>query len=501
MSPPDQTSTPTPRPIPEPFKVKTEHTLILDDGDTLAYTATAGTVHLKGAVGGKKKGPDEKEIDPDTARAAIFYVAYVVEPGPGEPERPVTFVFNGGPGSSSVWLHMGALGPKRVQVPDAEAPLPPPYKVVNNAEGLLDHTDLVFIDPMSTGFSRAVGEGKAEEYHRVETDAESVSRFIERWLSDHQRWNAPKLLAGESYGTTRAVAVAEKLHAEGVALNGLILISLAVDFGTFIAEPGRILPYVLFLPTFAATAWFHGKLERGPDEEGLEAFLEEVRGFARDTYARALLRGGSLEPIERETLAATLEAYTGLPASVWIGHRLRIDDARFMTLLLEQEGEIVGRMDSRYRAPMVDPGSSRSEQDPSFDGPMGPFTAAVNQHLRDTLQVKQDHAYTVISYETNQGWGNDRPWYAGAINFTESLSKVMAGQSHLRVMALNGWFDLATPFFASEYTLDQVSLLPGTGERIEHAWYPAGHMMYLHPPSLKQMRADLTNFIEGCTDV
>ncbi|MFN3199283.1 MAG: S10 family peptidase [Bradymonadia bacterium] len=491
-------STETKKSIPPVFSVTTEHRMQRPGQSALAYTATASTIHLKGPI---KRPKGESATDSDAPEAAIFSVSYVVEPEDPAAPRPVTFIFNGGPGSSAVWLHMGALGPKRVDVPDAEVPLPPPYKIVDNPDGLLPVTDLVFIDPMSTGFSRPVGEGDAKAYHAVETDAESVAQFIERWLSTHHRWNSPRYIAGESYGTTRAAALAKNLHDKGLPLNGVILISLAVDFGTFTFEPGRVLSNVLFLPTYAATAWYHGKLDRGPDEEGLEAFLEEVRGFARDTYASALMRGGAMEPMERETLAATLEAYTGVPASTWIRHRLRIDDARFMTLLLESDAEVVGRMDSRYRAPLIDPALSRTEQDPSIEGPMGPFTAAVNHHLRHTLEVLHDHPYNIFSPEANEGWSHGKAWYAGGINLTGALVEVMAAQPHLRLLAANGLYDLATPFFASEYTLDQVAMLPGAAERIERTWYPAGHMMYLHPGSLTRLGEDLRAFIEGGADV
>ena len=293
------------------------------DGRTLRYTATAGTLNLND--------------DDGAARASVFYVALTLDDVADPAVRPVTFAFNGGPGSSSVWLQFGALGPKRVDLPDACAPPPPPYRLVDNAEGVLDLTDLVFIDPVGTGFSRPAGEADGADFHGVAEDVASVAEFVRRWLSRNHRWSSPKLLAGESYGTTRAAGLARHLQEQGVVLNGLVLLSLALNFQTFVFETGNDLPYALYLPSYAATAWYHGRLADPP--EALGPLLEEARAWATDVYAPALMRGASLDEATRKEVAAGVARFTGLTAEEVLRQDLRVGYLRFAKSVLGSGGQ------------------------------------------------------------------------------------------------------------------------------------------------------------------
>ncbi len=458
-------------------RVTSSHSTCLG-GETLRYTAEAGTLNLK----------DERGED----RASIFYVSYVLD-GPEDPSsRPVTFCFNGGPGSSSVWLQLGALGPRRIEIPDTVAAPPAPVRLVDNEQGILDQTDLVFIDPVGTGFSRPAGEAEAADFHGVSEDIESVGEFIYRWLSRSGRWNSPKYLAGESYGTTRAAGLAKHLHEKGVALSGLILVSLATHFQTFIFEAGNDLPYVLYLPSYAATAWYHDRLDPRPDD--LEAFLEEVRRFAVEDYAPALLWGGALPPERRAELASKLAGYTGLPAAAIERRDLRIHYLWFARTLLGEGERTIGRLDARYVGPDLDPHDITMNRDPSYDAAIGAYTSTVNDYLRRQLGWESEDQYAVLSTEVNQSWKWGQKGRMGFVNTTEDLRQALVANPHLRVLFCNGIFDLATPFFAAEYTASHLGVGPELRDNVHIASYEAGHMMYFHPPSLEKLRRDLIQF-------
>jgi len=455
-------------------QVQTSHTTTIE-GQAIAYTATAGTLNLE----------DAKHAD----RASVFYVAYVKDGVDDPSTRPVTFCFNGGPGSSAVWLQLGAFGPRRVEMSDAAAPLPPPYDLVDNAFGLLDLTDLVFVDPVGTGFSRPVGKAKGEEFHSVKGDVESVGAFIAKWISRYARWNSPRFLAGESYGTTRAAGLVHHLQERGIVCNGLVLLGLALDFTTFVFEPGNDLPNVLYLPTYAATSWYHDRLDERPPD--LHDFLEEVREFAVETYAPALLRGAGLPADRKHALAQRLAAYTGLPAGEIEARDLRIEYLWYAKRVLGEPGRTVGRLDSRFVGIDPDTHHPRATSDPSFDAPIGPYSALINDHLRRHLGWESDDEYEVLSIAVNEAWKWDQDAHMGFPHVVQDLRRALLANPHLKVLVASGLYDLATPFFASAYTVDHLDVDESLRANVRLCWYEAGHMMYVHPPSLAKLRADL----------
>lgn len=466
-----------PRPSRPERQSVTQHRTCIG-GRELAYTATAGTLNLR----------TEHEED----RASLFYVALVLDGVADPSERPVTFCFNGGPGSSSVWLQLGAFGPRRVDVADAEVSRPPPYRLVDNPHGLLDLTDLVFIDPVGTGFSRFVGEAEGKDFWGVAEDVSSVAAFITRWLSKNNRWNSPRFLAGESYGTTRAAGLARQLGEKGVSLNGLVLLSLALNFQTFIFEAGNDLPEVLYLPSYAAAAWYHDCLPDRPMD--LEAFLTEVRAFALDEYAPALLRGDRLDPKTRERLAERLASYTGLKAHDIAVRGLRIHYLWFTKAVLGVYGRTIGRLDCRFVGEDSDPGAAQTQRDPSYDGIFGAYAGAINDYLRRVLTWESEDEYEVLSHDVNQGWRWKHGERMGYVNVTEDLRAAMLANTHMRVLIGNGLYDLATPFFAAEYTADHLAVEPALRQNVTLTYYDAGHMMYIHPPSHEKLKADLVAF-------
>jgi carboxypeptidase C (cathepsin A) len=446
------------------------------DGQQLAYTATAGTLNLK----------DDKGED----RASVFYVAYTLDGG--DPSRPLTFCFNGGPGSSSVWLQYGAFGPRRVPMTDPEHAPPPPYALEDNPLGLLDITDMVYIDPVGTGFSRAVGEAEDKDFHGLKEDVESVGEFIWRWMSRNNRWNAPVFLAGESYGTTRAAGLSLHLKEKGVYCAGLVLLSLATDFATFLFETGNDLPNVCYLPSYAAVAWYHDRLPDRPD--ALAPFLDEVRRFAIEEYAPALLQGDRLDPARRDALAARLARYTGLDADAIARRRLRIPYLWFARQLLGPGHRTVGRLDARFVGPDLDPYAQTMNRDPSYDAALGAYTSVVNDYLRRELGWETDDPYHVLSGAVNRAWKWERDGRRGFVSTAEDLRQAMVSNPHLRVLIANGLYDLATPFFAAEHTASHLGLPPELQSQVRLTWYEAGHMMYFHRPSHRQLRDDVVAF-------
>lgn len=452
--------------------------LKLDDA-RLDYTVTASTIVLR----------DDK----DQPRATLFSVAYVLDGVEDGASRPVTFCFNGGPGSSAVWLQFGGLGPKRVDLPDTLAPVAPPHRLVDNPAGLLDLTDLVFVDPIGTGFSQAAGEAKAQDFYEVDADAAVMGEFIRAWLSRHNRWSSPRYVAGESYGTTRAAGLAAWLSDRGVALNGLVLVSLATDFQQLMFEPGNVLPHVLFLPAYAAVAWYHERLTDRPDS--FEGFLKEVRAFAYDVYAPALLKGFALPEQERVAIAQKLGQYTGLSAAAIHRRGLLIEDAWFARALLGDGGDTVGRLDARYVGSDDDPNGLRQTRDPSYDAAIGVFTSVANDFVRREVGWPGEAVYEVFSNAVNEAWSRKQAKRYGYLNTTPDLQRALTANPSLKVIVLAGLFDLATPFAVADHTVAQLRL--ATPEQVSVCYYQAGHMMYLHPPSLKKMRWDLTAFYGG----
>lgn len=449
-------------------------------GQELDYTSLTGRLVLR-----------EENGDP---RASVFYMAYLRE-GDGDEPRPLTFSFNGGPGSSSVWLHLGAFGPRRVDLhPEGWAP-PPPYRLVDNAESILDLTDLVFIDPVSTGYSRAAGDVEESEFHGVTEDVESVAEFIRLFVSRHERWDSPLFLAGESYGTTRAAGLAGHLQGKhGMYLTGVVLVSSILSFQTARFDTGNDLPYVLFLPTYTATAAYHGRL--APElAEDLEATLAEVEEFALGEYTLALMQGDALGEDQERAVVAKLARYTGLDPEYVRGTNLRIRIHRFVKELLRDERRTVGRLDSRFQGIDEDAVGERYEFDPSYAAIQGPFTAALNHYVRAELGFESDLPYEILT-------GRVRPWSYGEsenryLNVAGTLREAMTENPHLRVFVANGYYDLATPYFATHYTFAHLGLDPSLRGNVTMGHYESGHMMYIRDVDRVQLKRDLAAFYAG----
>lgn len=460
-----------------PDPITTTHTLTVT-GAELTYEATAGVLPLTDDEGKKT--------------AEVFFIAYRVLDQDAV-KRPITFCFNGGPGSSSVWLHMGAFGPKRVPLPDEglEPPLPP-GQAVDNEHSLLDLTDLVFIDPVTTGYSRAAEPKESEQFHGVEGDVQSVGEFIRLYLGRYERWASPKFLAGESYGTTRAGGLAEHLQERhGIDLNGIILVSSVLNFQTIRFDRGNDLPYILFLPSYTATAWYHQKL--APElQADLSATLREAEEFAEGEYATALMRGDRLPAADQQQIAAKVARYTGLSEEFVRRANLRIEIHRFTKELLRSDRQTIGRFDSRAKGLDYDALGERHEYDPSYAVIQGPYTAAFNHYVRNELQFRSDVNYEILT-------GKVQPWDYGSatnryLNVADGLRKAMSRNPHLHVFVASGYYDLATPYFAADYTISHLSLEPPRREHVTIGYYEGGHMMYTIPEEHRQLKEDLAGF-------
>lgn len=466
-------------PAPKEQVSKSKHTVVID-GQEIAYTATAGTLILK----------DEA----DKPKASLFYVAYTRDGVEDVAKRPLTFSFNGGPGSSSVWLHMGVVGPRRVLMgPEGDA-LSPPYTLVNNEYSLLDVTDLVFIDPVSTGYSRAIPPEEAKQFHGVEQDIKSVGEFIRLYTTRAKRWASPKFLIGESYGTTRAAGLSGHLQSEiGMYLNGIMLVSSVLNFQSIRFDLGNDLPYILFLPTYAAAAWFHNRLPADLQHQELRAVLAEVKTFAEREYTLALMQGARLSDKERRQIVTRLARYSGLSETYIEQTNLRINIHRFVKELLRDERRTIGRFDARFKGIDRDAAGEQHEYDPSYAIIQGAYTALLNDYVRSELRFKSDLPYEILT-------GNVQPWDYSKfqnqyVNVAETLRGAMTQNPFLKVFVGNGYYDLATPFFATEYTFDHLELDPSLQAHITLDYYEAGHMMYLHQPSLAKLKADLARFL------
>jgi len=463
-------------------------------GETVHYQAQAGTLSLTGA--------EYKE----TAR--IFYISYrmLAEPFdasvegaepkfPDPATRPITFSFNGGPGSSSVWLHLGIFGPKKVKYADDFGnPGPPPYRVEDNPQSLLDKSDFVFIDPVSTGFSRASGDAEDRDFYGLENDARAVSEFIRRFVTRWDRWGSPKFIAGESYGTTRCAAIAPILqNTHGMHLNGVILVSSVLNFQTIRFGIGNDLPHVLFLPTFAATAQFHSASPKTGDE--LRAFMDEVEAFAVEQYGPALMKGDALPQDERAAIVRQLAAYTGVSERFIEQSNLRLSVGPFNKELLRDESRTVGRLDSRFKGIDRQAAGDRYEFDPSYSAIQGIYTGALNNYLRMDLEYRSDLPYEILTGVSP--WSYEPAGRARYVNVAERLRGAMAANPHLRVFVASGYYDLATPHFATDYTFNTMQLDPELQGNYETHYYESGHMMYLHQPSIEKLKRDLDGFYES----
>nr|WP_047166361.1 peptidase S10 [Sphingomonas sp. Y57] len=468
-------------PVPPPNVSVTRHKGSFG-GQSIAYTATTGETYLT--------DKDDKPV------AAIFATSYVKDGGDPK-NRPITFLYNGGPGSGSLWLHMGAFGPKRVVLPDGKDDGAPPYPVVDNPESLLDVTDLVFIDPVGTGFSHTLGGKDPKDYWGVSADAKSIAEFIRIWLNENGRWASPKYIGGESYGTTRSIALINELEGSynDVAVNGIILISTILDFGAAAEAQGNEMPYILNLPSMATTAWYHHKVANAPAT--VAEMAAQARAFAIGPYAAALLKGNQLGAEERASVRAELARLTGLSEQFVDNANLRVSPGRFYKELLRDRGQVIGRLDTRYTGVDYDKAGEEPDNDPSFYGIDAAYTSAINSYVRGDLKLKTDRHYVTIGGVSNWDWkladqrGRDGEVY---VNVAPYLGKALRENSGLRVFVGQGWYDFATPFFGAEYSLNRPGFDPS---RISFHYYDAGHMMYVRPDDLRKLSADVRAFIRG----
>ena len=466
------------RPLPNVHDSVTRHAIAVG-GHRIAYTARAGSLLLK-----------DKDNEPT---ASMFYVAYTAD-GAQQRTRPVTFFWNGGPGSSTIWLHMGSFGPVRVDVPkNATQPAPMPALRDNDAS-LLDTSDLVFVDAVGTGWSTIVARGKTTDYYGVDEDAQAFSQFVQRWITRNGRWQSPKFLFGESYGTTRAANVANLLQNDGVALSGVVLLSSALDYNFLPIRngPGEDQAYIGYLPTEAAVAWYHHKVAANPPD--LRRFVDEVRAFAGGPYADALRRGDSLDPATRRQIVAKLHAYTGLSESYIEASNLRIDANRFQQELLRSEGRNIGRYDGRYSGAAIDRNGTYADYDPSDTMTSAAFVAAFNHYAHDVLKYKDERPYDVLDFGVNQAWKYQRGRDPATVSVVADLQAAMVQNPYLHVLSANSYFDLATGFFATEYLLNHMNLKPDQRRRLHFAYFESGHEVYLNHDSLVQFKGELSRF-------
>lgn len=458
--------------------VETKHTVRIS-GSEIAYTARAGTILLR--------DPEDKPT------ASIFYIAYTRDAVTDLTARPVTFSFNGGPGSSAVWLHMGLLGPRRVVLEDDGGALPPPYRLTDNEESLLDETDLVFIDPVSTGFSRAIKPDEASKFHGVREDVASVAEFIRLYVTRNGRWSSPKFIIGESYGTTRAAALSGELsRRHRMNVNGIMLVSTVLNFQTIDFAGGNDLPYVLFLPSYTATAWYHKRLAPDLQARGLREVLDEAEAFAAGDYQRALFRGSSMEPEERRRMVQRTARLTGLSEEYIDRSDLRIPLSRFARELLSGDNRVVGRFDSRYKGLIRDRVRESMEYDPSGEAIFSAYASTFNDYVRRELNYESDLNYEILS-GLSWNWGANN----GYLNVAETLAETLTRNPFLRVHVSVGYYDLATPYYAALYTFSHLQTDSALAQNIIIDRYTAGHMMYLNLPDLRKQKADLARFIAG----
>jgi carboxypeptidase C (cathepsin A) len=461
--------------------VTTEHTATIE-GKEIKYTATAGKLGMKS--------------DDGKTKAHIFFIAYTKNGVEDLGQRPITFAFNGGPGSSSVWLHLGMLGPKRVKLPDDAKPLAPPYELANNPHSLLDVTDLVFIDPVSTGFSRpADGEDKGQ-FHGYEQDLKSVGQFIHEYLSKYGRWRSPKFLVGESYGGLRAAGLSGYLLSRyNIALNGIVMISPAINLGTIAFSSGNDLPYLLFLPSYTATAWYHKALAADLQALPLANVYQQAVEFANGEYALALMKGNTLSDAERNAVAAKLARLTGLSKKYVEDAKLRVPMWQYGKELLRDRSRTVGRYDSRFTGIDADDAGESSEYDPSETAIFGPFTATINDYLRNDLKFEDNRVYEILTGSV-QPWKYDR-FGVNSPDASDTLRKTMAETPFMKLFVAKGYYDLATPPATNDYSVSHMRLPKELQSNVTVRMYEGGHMMYIYEPSMVELRKDLVEFYES----
>lgn len=473
--------TATPTPVPDEPPVVTKHEVKIGDR-TLKYSVTTGMMPIKNVQTGETE-------------ARMFFMAYTLDDVSDRSKRPLMFSFNGGPGSSSVWLHLGALGPKRVKMQDDGMMPAPPYQLVSNDQTWLDTTDLVFIDPVGTGFSRATRPELAAKFLSLNGDLDSVGEFIRLYLTRHERWMSPLFLVGESYGTTRASGLSGLLVDRGIAFNGILLISTIMNFQTARFADGNDLPLVLILPSYAATAWYHKKLPQDLQRKPLRQVLDEAERWASNEYALALAKGDKLAGQERQKMIEQMSRYTGLGKTFIDNCNLRVELGRFNKELLREQRRTTGRLDSRFTGIDSRAAGDGPEFDPSMTAIRPPYTAAMNQYVRGELGYKTDLVYHIL------GGGFSAPWNWNADNTyadtSLALRSAFAKNPFMKVFIAYGYYDMATPYFAAEYTIDHMNLDPTLKANIKTAYFEAGHMMYIDLKSLAKLKQDVAAFLQG----
>ena len=480
---------------PQDRIVTTEHRMVVGK-KTLDYTATCGTVVLRDYDNraDDKDGGKEGQRTNDKARATLFFTAYTLNGVKKGTQRPVTFSFNGGPGSSSVWLHLGILGPQRVATDEMGNAPPPPYTLTENEHTLLTDSDLVFIDPVGTGHSRMVEGEKVTEFHEYQRDLDAVGEFIRLYLVRYGRWGSPKYLIGESYGTTRAAGLSQHLQEKhDIFLNGVMLVSLAIDLQTLSFDHGNELPYALFLPTYAATAWYHEALVPELQKKTLREVIAAAEAFANHDYTVALMQGSRLAASEREHVAGQVARYSGLSTDYVLKCDLRPGEFRYFKELLRHRGQTVGRLDTRFVGQDRDDAGEQPEADAAMSNLIGAYASGINRVLKDTLQFASDAPYVVHAPIWDKWkWKEFENKY---VNVGASLRRAMHANPHMRVYVASGYYDLATPHAAGDYTLAHLGLRENQLGKVSVSYFEAGHMMYIHQPSLVRMAKELREFV------
>ena len=483
---PRPVETPQPKPSPtieqkEEPPIVTKHSVRVGSR-TLNYTTTTGFMPIKNDRSGETE-------------ARIFYIAYTLD-GVSDPKtRPLMFSFNGGPGSASVWLHLGAIGPRRVRMLDDGMMPPPPYDMEDNQQTWLDQTDLVFIDPVGTGYSRAAKQELASKFFGLKGDIESVGEFIRLYLGRSERWSSPLFLVGESYGTTRASGLSDYLFDHGVGLNGILLISTVMNFQTIRFADNNDLPLVLILPSYATTAWYHKKLSPQMQSKSVSDVAKEAREFAGNEFMPALMRIDTLSPQERSNLADKYSQFTGLSRDYVERNNFRIELSKFMKELLRDRRRSIGRLDSRFLGIDRNASGDEPDDDPSMNAIRPPYTAAFNDYVRRDLGYKSDVEYYIL------GGGITSPWNwntnNGYADTSIPLRDAMAKNPYMKIFIGCGYYDMATPFYAAEYTVSALNLDPSLRKNIAFNYYEAGHMMYIEKNSLKKLKDDAAAFIQS----
>jgi carboxypeptidase C (cathepsin A) len=472
-----------PAPEPQASRWESSHSIVVG-GETVEYDAVVGSTILR----------DDKE----NATAELFYTAYFRTNDGVPSSRPIVFAYNGGPGSASFWLHMGVMGPRRVVTPNVGQQAPPPYPIVDNQYTLLNIADIVMVDPVGTGFSRPAGNAEGKHFWGVDEDARSLTQFIRRFLSEYQRWNSPRYLLGESYGTTRSAVLARHLQRANIDLNGIVLVSAVLDFNTILFPEGPVISYVVNLPSYAVTAAYLDALPGGAPA-GLDSFMAEVEAWATTDYATALLAGGAIDPAQRAQVLEQLHLYTGLSRDFLDKADLRVTAPEFEKELLRDQRLVVGRLDARFTGPTGDQLETRPSHDPQSTAISSAYTSAFNSYVRSELGYEGDREYVPSGMARPWNWNREGGsvgfGLAGIPNVAPDLAEAMQRNPRLEVLLINGIYDLATPYFAAVWTMDHMGLTPDLRDNIQRADFAAGHMMYVEESLLPQWKETLTAFI------